>query len=82
MRHDDPADLSTAMTHAGLDPARTLDATRAGTGSDGIVADTTSAMASGVVYSPALFIDGARYQGELEPEAVSAAVGAAPQPPA
>jgi len=77
-RHHDPADLSAAMVRAGLDPARTLGAMRAGTGADRIVADTASALASGVVFTPALFIDGERYRGELEPEAVSAALGRRP----
>ena len=62
------------MVRAGLDPNRTVADMRAGTGADRIVADTASALASGVTYTPALFIDGERYQGELEPEAVSAAV--------
>jgi hypothetical protein len=74
-RHHDPADLSAAMVRAGLDPARTLGAMRAGTGADRIVADTASALASGVVFTPALFIDGERYRGELETEAVTAALG-------
>jgi hypothetical protein len=73
-RHHDPAELSAAMVRAGLDPARTLGAMRAGTGADRIVADTESALASGVVFTPSLFIDGERYRGELEPEAVSAAL--------
>jgi 2-hydroxychromene-2-carboxylate isomerase len=77
-RHHDPADLSAAMVRAGLDPTRTLGAMRAGTGADRIVADTASALASGVVFTPALFIDGERYRGELEPEAVSAALGREP----
>ena len=76
-RHHDPADLSAAMVRAGLDPARTLGAMRAGTGADRIVADTASALASAVVFTPALFVDGERYRGELEPEAVFAALGAA-----
>jgi protein-disulfide isomerase len=73
-RHHDPAELSAAMVRAGLDPARTLGAMRAGTGADRIVADTASALASGVVSTPSLFIDGERYRGELEPKAVSAAL--------
>jgi 2-hydroxychromene-2-carboxylate isomerase len=76
-RHHDPADLSAAMVRAGLDPARTLGAMRAGTRADRIAADTASALASGVVFTPALFIDGERFRGELEPEAVSAALGVA-----
>jgi 2-hydroxychromene-2-carboxylate isomerase len=80
-RHLDPADLSAAMVRAGLDPAPTVGAMRAGTGADRIVADTASALASGVVFTPALFIDGERYRGELEPEAVSAALGLDPKRP-
>jgi hypothetical protein len=72
--HHDPADLSAAMVRAGLDPARTLGAMRAGTGADRIVDDTASALASGVVFTPALFIDGERYRGELDPGPVSAAL--------
>ena len=78
-RHHDPAELSAAMVRAGLDPARTLAAIRAGTGAERIVADTASALASGVVSTPTLFIDGERYRGELEPEAVSARFGAPSQ---
>jgi protein-disulfide isomerase len=51
---------------------------RAGPGADRILADTPSALASGLVFTPALFIDGERYRGELEPEAVSAALGRHP----
>ncbi len=72
-RHHDPADLHAAMLRVGLDPAPTLAAMRAGTGADRIVADVTSALHSGVTYSPALFINGERYEGELDPGAVSAA---------
>src|SRR3954468_1517934 len=74
-RHHAPADLSAAMVRAGLDPGRTLAAMRAGTGADRIVTDTASALASGVMFSPALFIDGERGGGGREPEAVSAALG-------
>src|SRR3954447_3880652 len=73
-RHHDPIDVSQAMVRAGLDPGRTLGAMRAGTGADRIVADTVSALASGVVFTPALFIGGERDRGDLEPEAVSAAL--------
>jgi hypothetical protein len=41
-----------------------------------LVADTASALAGGVVLTPALFIDGERHRGELEPAAVSAALEA------
>jgi hypothetical protein len=80
-RHHDPADLSAAMVRAGVDPARALGAMRAGTGADRIVDDTASALASAVVFTPALFIDGERYRGELEPDAVSAALARHPQRP-
>src|SRR3954469_4205562 len=76
-RHLDPADLSGAVVGAGLDPAGTMGAMRAGAGADRIVADTASALASGAVFTPALFIDGERYLGELDPEAVFDALGAA-----
>jgi thioredoxin family protein len=74
MRHDDPADLHAAMLRARLDPERAFEAMRAGTGDDRIAADVASALASGVTYSPALFIDGERYEGELDLGALSAAL--------
>jgi hypothetical protein len=77
LRHDEPVDLHAALLRAGLDPERTLDAMRAGTGADRIADDVASAMASGVAFSPALFLNGERYTGELDPAAVSAAVAAA-----
>ena len=74
MRHHDPADLHAAMVRAGLEPAPVLEEMRAGAGSDRIVADVASALASGVVASPALFIDGERYRGDLRPAPVLAAL--------
>jgi Thioredoxin len=74
LRHDDPRDLRTALLHAGIDPRRALDAMRAGTGIDRIVDDVASARASGVTFSPALFVNGEQYRGELDPAAVSAAL--------
>jgi hypothetical protein len=74
LRHNDPIDLHAAMQRARLDPARAFVAMRAGTGTDRIVEDVASAMASGVIYSPTLFIDGRRYRGELEPAALEAAL--------
>jgi hypothetical protein len=76
MRHYDPADLHAAMNRVALDPERALEAMRAGTGADRIVEDVSSALASGVTFTPALFINGERYEGELDPAAVSAAIGA------
>ena len=49
---------------------------RAGTGTDRIVDDVASALASGVAFSPALFINGERYDGEPASRAVSAALEA------
>jgi hypothetical protein len=74
LRHDDPRDLRTALLHAGIDPRRALDAMRAGTGIDRIVDDVASARASGVTFSPALFVNGEQYRGQLDPAAVSAAL--------
>jgi hypothetical protein len=45
----------------------------AGTGLDRIVDDVASARASFVTFSPALFVNGQQYRGELDPAAVSAA---------
>ncbi len=77
LRHDDPIDLHAALVRAGLDPGRTLDSMRAGTGADRIADDVASALGSGVAYSPALFLNGERYDCELDAAAVSAAVAGA-----
>jgi hypothetical protein len=74
MRHDDPADLHAAMLRAGVDPERALAAMRAGVGTERIAEDVASALASGVSYSPALFINGERYVGELDRAAVWSAL--------
>jgi protein-disulfide isomerase len=75
LRRDHPEDLRGAMVHAGVDPDHALAVMRAGAGSERIVDDVASAQASAVVAAPALFVDGARYDGRLEPAAVSAALG-------
>jgi 2-hydroxychromene-2-carboxylate isomerase len=77
MRHHDPVDVHAAMVRVGLDPERAAEAMRAGTGADRIVDDVASALASGVTFSPALFVNGERYEGELDPMAVSTAIEAA-----
>jgi hypothetical protein len=74
LKHHDPKDLHRALVRAGLDPARTIDEMRAASVGDRIVEDVQSAHASGVTYSPALFIDGRRYDGELDPSAVADAL--------
>jgi 2-hydroxychromene-2-carboxylate isomerase len=74
LRHDDPADLHTALLRAGLDPRHTLEAMRAGTGAERIADDVASALASGVERAPTLFVNGERYRGELDPDAVSAGI--------
>jgi Na+:H+ antiporter, NhaA family len=80
LRHSDPVDLHAALVRAGLDPDRTLEAMNAGTGADRIADDVASATASGVVFTPALFVDGERYEGPLEAAAVGDALvnGGAP----
>jgi hypothetical protein len=70
LRRNDPVDLHQAMIRANLDPERTLAAMRSGTGADRIVDDVASARASGVVYAPTLFINGERYERELDGWAV------------
>jgi hypothetical protein len=77
LRHDAPRDLRSALVNARVDPRRALDAMRAGTGADRIVDDTTSALASGVTFTPALFVNGERYEGDLKAAALSAALNAA-----
>jgi Thioredoxin len=79
MRHDDPAGLHGAMLRAGLDPQRTIATMQEGTGTHRIVDDVVSALASGVDYSPALFVNGERYTGELDPAPVSVALEDGPR---
>jgi hypothetical protein len=50
---------------------------RAGIGIERIAGDVASALASGVTSSPALFVGGERWEGELDTDAVSAALEAA-----
>lgn len=77
LRHYDPEDLHAAMVRASLSPEATLEAMRAGTGTERIASDVASALSSGVTSAPALFVDGARLRGEIEPGAVLAALDAA-----
>jgi 2-hydroxychromene-2-carboxylate isomerase len=74
LRHDDPVDLHDAMLRASLDPQSTRAAMREGVGSDRIVADVASALASGVTAAPTLFVNGERYRGEIEGDALSRAL--------
>jgi hypothetical protein len=74
MRHDDPSDLHHALVRAGVNPDRAAARMRAGTGADRIVDDVASALSSGVAFSPALFLDDERYEGELQPDAVLAGI--------
>jgi hypothetical protein len=80
LRHFDPTDLHDAMVRAGLDPERTLGTMRAGTGADRIADDVASAHASGVAFSPVLFVNGERYRGDLDPVAVCSALAAGAVP--
>jgi hypothetical protein len=47
---------------------------RRGAGADRITEDVASALSSGVMYAPALFIAGERYHGELSTAAVLTAL--------
>jgi hypothetical protein len=76
LRNHDPADLRIAMLRAGLDPGPTVEAMRAGIGIERIAGDVASALASGVTSSPALFVGGERWDGELDAAAVTAALQA------
>ena len=72
--HDDPADLHEALLQSGLDPDRVLSEMQAGMGAERIADDVASARASGVTSAPALFVNGERYTGELDPDSVSQAL--------
>jgi hypothetical protein len=74
--HSDTQDLHDALVRAGLDPEWVFAAMRARTGAERIDADVASAEASGVAFTPALFIDGERYRGEIDPAAVARALAA------
>ena len=76
LHHHAPRDLHAAMLRAGVDPDRALAAMRAGTGADRIADDVASALASGVIATPALFVDGERWRADLDPELVSGALQA------
>jgi len=66
--------LHTAVIRAGLDPERTVEAMRTGAGDERIVADVESALAGAVTSAPALFFNGERYRGRLDPAEVLAAL--------
>jgi 2-hydroxychromene-2-carboxylate isomerase len=74
----DPQDLHAALVRAGLDPERIYAEIQAGTGAERIARDVASAVASGVSAAPTLFVNGERYDGELVPVAVEAALARAP----
>ncbi len=74
LRHDDPRDLHAAARRAGVDFDRLLALMRAGAGADRVLRDVESAFASGVAVLPALFVNGERFDGELDADAVWAAL--------
>ena len=76
LRHDDSQDLHTALVRSGLDPEWALEAMRARTGAERIGADVASARASGVAFTPTLFVNGERYRGELDPASIARALEA------
>jgi NhaA family Na+:H+ antiporter len=73
--HSDDQDLHVALVRAGLDPEWVFAAMRERTGAERIDADVASAQASGVAFTPTLFIDGRRYRGEIDPASVARALG-------
>jgi protein-disulfide isomerase len=75
--HHAPADLDAALRRVELDPERTVETMQTGLGGDRIVSDTQSALASGVLFSPTLFINGELYRGDLDPQDVCRALDAA-----
>ncbi len=77
LRHFDSVHLHAALIQAGLDPEQLAETIRTGAGGDRIVEDVESALASGVVSAQTLFINGERYMGELQPDAVVAALESA-----
>jgi hypothetical protein len=74
LRHFGSSQLHAAVIRAGLDPERTVETMRTGAGGDRIVADVESALASAVISAPALFVNGERYRGRLDPAEVLAAL--------
>jgi hypothetical protein len=74
LRHFDAPQLHAAVIRAGLDPEHLVETMRTGAGGDRIVADVESALASAVVSAPALFANGERYAGALDPADVLAAL--------
>jgi NhaA family Na+:H+ antiporter len=77
LRHYDLAGVQHAARRADVDFDRLLSVMRAGVGADRVVDDVASGLASSVVHAPTLFINGERFNGELDAEAVWAAVQAA-----
>jgi hypothetical protein len=80
LRHSDAPDLHAAFVRSGLDPDLMLAAMTAGIGADRIAAGVASALSSGVAYSPALFLDGERYDGEVDRTALLQDLAAEPHP--
>ena len=74
LRHDDPQDLHTALVRSGLDPEWAFEAIRARIGAERIDADVASARASGVAFTPTLFVNGERYRGEPDPASIARAL--------
>jgi Thioredoxin len=77
VRHPTPAELDAGLRRVEIDPERAVETMQRGLGADRIVADSQSALASGVLHSPTLFINGELYRGDLEPHAVCQALDAA-----
>jgi Na+:H+ antiporter, NhaA family len=67
-------DVHDAARRAGLDFDRLVANMRAGVGAERVVADVACAVASAVTQAPALFVNGRRFSGGIDADAVWAAL--------
>jgi protein-disulfide isomerase len=77
LRHYDLVGMQHAARRADMDFDRLLSLMRAGVGADRVVDDVASGLGSSVVHAPTLFINGERFNGALDADAVWASVQAA-----
>ena len=76
LHHYDLVGVQHAARRAGVDFDRLLSLVRAGVGADRVVDDVASGLASSVLHAPTLFVNGERFDGGLDAEAVWAAMQA------
>ncbi len=70
-------DLLTYAGEIGLDVAQLMDDMREGRHAERVLDDVRSAVDSGALLTPALFVEGVRYGGGRDPDALEAALRAA-----